>query len=95
MRGMNATLILKEKTDKKVIYNYSADTSAFKGGKVIVDGEIECMFDPEESKTLEYKTLKTATFDDDGGQAEWICHSHIWRTIFKENCPKKRFIATG
>jgi len=90
MRGMNGLLILKEKTDKKVIYNYSCDSSLFDGFKnIIADGEIECLISDEE-----FKTLKTATYDTDGGQAKWL-YPHLWRIIFKENCPKKRFIATG
>jgi hypothetical protein len=91
MRGMNGMLILKEKDDKRVVYRYSADTSTF-GGKaedVVVDGEIECVL-----AAKEFRTLKTATNDDDGGQAEWL-YAYLPRVIFKENCPAKRFIATG
>ena len=90
MRGMNGMLILKEKTDDKVVYMYSCDSSLFGGLKdIIVDGEIECML-----ATKELKTLKTATYDDDGGQAMWL-YPHMHRKIFKENCPEKAFIATG
>jgi len=96
MRGMNAKLILKEKTDEKVVYCYSADSSTF-GNRiedVIVDGEIECAFVPGEPGIIECQTLKTATNDNDGGQAEWL-YNHLWRVIFIENCPPTLFFATG
>jgi hypothetical protein len=88
---MNSMLILKEKNDKHVVYYYSSDVSDF-GGKranIISDGEIEFIFETEK-----FRTLKTATFDDDGYRAKWL-RPHLWRTIFKEKCPEKRFIATG
>jgi hypothetical protein len=84
-------LILKEKDDKHVIYYYSSDVSDF-GGKIkniISDGEIECIL-----ATEEFRTLKTATYDDNGARAKWL-GPHLWLTIFEENCPEKRFIATG
>jgi|GEM_PF-2420935 len=90
MRGMNGELILKEKTEEHVIYYYSSDTSCFGcDGEVIVDGEIEYIFVADD-----FITLKTAMFDDDGGQAKWL-YPHVWNTIFRKNCPEKRFIATG
>jgi hypothetical protein len=84
-------LILKEKNDKHVVYYYSSDVADFDGKRenVVSDGEIECILETEE-----FKTLKTAMFDDDGFRAKWL-GPHLWRTIFKENCPEKRFIATG
>ena len=90
-------LMLKEKSDERVVYYYSSDVADF-GGKIeniISDGEIEFLFVPGKPETLKYKTLKTATFDDDGFRAKWIAGSHIYRIIFKENCPEKRFFATG
>ena len=88
---MNSMLILKEKNDTHVVYYYSSDVADF-GGKIesiISDGEIELVL-----ATEELRTLKTATYDDDGFRAKWL-EPHLWRTIFKENCPEKRFIATG
>ena len=87
---MNSMLILKEKDAERVVYNYSSDVTDFDDFEApISDGEIECFL-----QTKEFKTLKTATFDDDGYRAKWL-RQHLLRVIFKENCPKKRFIATG
>ena len=96
MRGMNSKLVLKEKTPDKVVYYYSSDTSTYgkKFEDIIPDGEIECVFIPDEPEVIECQTLKTATNDDDGGQAEWL-YGHLWRLIFKKNCPEKYFLATG
>ena len=88
---MNSMLILKEKDDKHVVYYYSSDVADF-GGKienVISDGEIECILESEE-----FRTLKTATYDDDGYRAKWL-GPHLWGLIFKKNCPEKYFLATG
>ena len=96
MRGMNAKLILKEKNDEKVVYYYSADSSTF-GSKIeyiVVDGEIESVFVQGKPDAIVCRTLKAATNDDDGGQAEWL-YGHLWRIIFKENCPERYFLATG
>jgi len=96
MRGMNAKLILKEKAAEKVVYYYSADSSTFGGifDDIVVDGEIECAMSPGEPNVMECKTIRTATNDDDGGQAEWL-FEHLWRIVFKENCPDNYFLATG
>lgn len=81
---MNSMLILKEKTAEKVVYYYSSDAA-----NAPSDGEIECNLGAEK-----FTTLKNATGDDKGLHARWL-GPHLWRTIFKENCPNKRFIATG
>ena len=81
---MYTMLILKEKTDKRVVYYYGVDEPDAPS-----DGEIECILD-----TKEFKTLKTATGDDDGGHAVWA-RVHVYRAIFKENCPQERFVACG
>lgn len=94
MRGMNARLVLKEKTDGKVIYCYSADSSTFSKSEVLIDGEIECTYNLDEPETFKCRTLKKATNDEDGGQAKWL-YEHLWGVVFKENCPAKRLIATG
>ena len=87
---MNSELILKEKTDKRVVYYYSSDIANFEERKdVLSDGEIECILETEK-----FRTLKTATFDDDGLHAKWL-YPHVWNTIFRKNCLEKRFIATG
>ena len=81
---MYSELILKEKDDKRVVYYYSLDRVDAPS-----DGEIECILE-----TKETNTLKTATFDDDGLHAKWVKPYIRW-VIFNENCPQKRFIATG
>ena len=93
---MNSKLILKEKTDEKVVYYYSADVSTYgkKLADIIPDGEIECLFVPSEPDVIECRTLKAATNDDGGWHAEWL-YNHLWRIIFKENCPENHFFATG
>jgi hypothetical protein len=93
---MNSKLILKEKTEKKVVYYYSAEISTYgkKLEDIIPDGEIECILVPGRTDLLEFRTLKTATNDDDGLHAEWL-YNHLWRIIFKENCPENHFFATG
>lgn len=88
---MNSMLILKEKNDTHIVYYYSSDVADF-GGKIediISDGEIEFIL-----ATEEFKTLKTAKYDEDGYRAKWLA-PHLWHTIFKMNCPKKRFVVTG
>ena len=87
---MNSMVILKEKDDKHVVYYYSGDSSHFKNiGEILSDGEIDFVFETEE-----FEILKTATYDEDGLKAQWVL-PHLWRTIVRENCPDKRFIATG
>ena len=81
---MNSMLILKEKNANKVIYYYSVDKPGAPS-----DGEIECVL-----ATEQFSTIKCATGDESGWHAKWL-GPHVWRTIYKENCPAKRFIATG
>ncbi len=81
---MNSRLILKEKTENRVIYYYSMDRAGAPS-----DGEIEYVL-----ATERFSTLKTATGDSDGAHARWL-RPLVWRVIFKENCPSSRFIATG
>jgi len=84
---MNSQLILKEKSDNRIVYFYSADSS--KGIPMVSDGEIEVDL---VDNTIQ--TLRTATHDNDGYRARWL-YPHIMRIIIKEGCPKRRLIATG
>ena len=88
---MNSMVFLKEKDDNHVVYRYSSDVTYFrgKGEKVVSDGEIECLLPTEE-----FITLKKATHDESGFRAEWL-YPHLWGLIFMENCPERRFVATG
>ena len=81
---MNSMLVLKKKSEDAVIYYYSVDKADAPS-----DGEIEYAL-----YSGEFKTLRRATGDDGGGHAVWL-RQYLWRAIFKENCPDKRFIATG
>jgi len=65
----------------KVVYSYSRESNA-------LDGEIECFKNSEE-----FKCLKLSNGDCIKSVENF--YSHLWRIIFKENCPEERIIATG
>ncbi|MCL2618674.1 MAG: hypothetical protein FWD98_06440 [Defluviitaleaceae bacterium] len=81
---MYTKLRLKEKTDTRVIYYYSAAEP-----ELITDGEIEYTFE-----TLSFNYLKFATGDPEGIHAR-LMRKAVWKAVEKENCPEERFFAYG
>lgn len=81
---MRSKLKLLLKDNSKIVYAYSCDESID-----TIDGEIEYSITKND-----FKLKKHATNDEDGFVAEWL-YPHIYKVIFKENCPKERYIITG
>ncbi|MCL1988869.1 MAG: hypothetical protein FWG64_13015 [Firmicutes bacterium] len=88
---MNCKFKLKEKTDKKVVYYYSADISRYeeKLADIVPDGIMEYLI-----KEDELRVVKPATHDEKGLHGERFL-GKMWRLATRENCPQERFIACG
>ncbi len=81
---MRSRLRLLRKTSDRVLYAYSVDESID-----TIDGEIEYNI-----TSGSFTTNKNATNDDDGNFAEWL-YPHVWRAIYKEQCPLERYIVNS
>jgi len=81
---MFSLFLLKENTPSRVVYYYSVDKVGAPS-----DGEIEL-----DRITDKFKTIKTATGDDDGSHARFMM-GPLRGIIVRENCPEKRFVAVG